>query len=54
MVGADTYQQLQQQHVRLGVSSPRGEENIVATQMKALSERLLLNYMVISLRSKKK
>lgn len=54
LVGADTYKQVQQQFVRPGVTSPTGEENIVAAQMKVLSERLLVNYMVISLRSRRK
>ena len=54
LVGADTYKQIQQQFANPSVTSQTGGENIVAAQMKVLSERLLVNYMVISLRSKRK
>ena len=53
MVGENTYEELRKQFEREGITSVTGAENITAQQMKVLSKHLLINYMVIALRSQK-
>ncbi len=57
VVGSDTYRLLKERFTTEGITSAAGEEddeNVATAQMRVLSERLSVNYMVIALRSPKK
>ena len=56
VVGSDTYRLLKESFKREGVTSAadrEDDENVVTSQMRVLSDRLKVNYIVIALRSPK-
>ena len=53
MVDQDSYGAVKKQYDQPGVTTPTGEESLAVQQMRILSEKLWVNYMVVALRSQK-
>jgi hypothetical protein len=56
VVSSDSYRVVKENFNRAGITNAEGKEgadNVVTEQMKALSQRLIANYMVIAVRSPK-